>query len=194
MQETGEEPILIKADSDSELLTSIEESAAKADDAVTDLADSQDGLAATDIPYDDHDNKIAKDLADDHGEVTEDSLKDETGAGLKDADSEKDITSEGEGVIEEPELADDVADKDEQEEEGKGEGEEQIRGEDEEDDDDIIVTTPVVSSEPGGDETTVVADEDDGSSPEKGTKIIWFLTLKDTFFFFFLCVHVKIII
>uniref|UniRef100_A0A8C1M9I0 Triadin n=1 Tax=Cyprinus carpio TaxID=7962 RepID=A0A8C1M9I0_CYPCA len=169
-QETGEEPILLKADGDSELLTTLEESAAKADDAVTDLADSQDGLAATDIPYDDHDDKIAKDLAEDHGEVTEDSLKDETGAGLKDADSEKDITSEGEGVIEKPELADDVADKEEQE--GKEEGEEQIRGEDEEGDDAIIVTTPVVSSEPGGDETTVVADEDDGSSPEKDIRTL----------------------
>uniref|UniRef100_A0A8C2D7W9 Triadin n=1 Tax=Cyprinus carpio TaxID=7962 RepID=A0A8C2D7W9_CYPCA len=169
-QETGEEPILLKADGDSELLTTLEESAAKADDAVTDLADSQDGLAATDIPYDDHDDKIAKDLAEDHGEVTEHSLKDETGAGLKDADSEKDITSEGEGVIEKPELADDVADKEEQE--GKEEGEEQIRGEDEEGDDAIIVTTPVVSSEPGGDETTVVADEDDGSSPEKDIRTL----------------------
>uniref|UniRef100_A0A9J7Y1A7 Triadin n=1 Tax=Cyprinus carpio carpio TaxID=630221 RepID=A0A9J7Y1A7_CYPCA len=169
-QETGEEPILLKADGDSELLTTLEESAAKADDAVTDLADSQDGLAATDIPYDDHDDKIAKDLAEDHGEVTEDSLKDETGAGLKDADSEKDITSEGEGVIEKPELADDVADKEEQE--GKEEGEEQIRGEDEEGDDAIIVTTPVVSSEPGGDETTVVTDEDDGSSPEKDIRTL----------------------
>ncbi|XP_042634052.1 triadin-like isoform X3 [Cyprinus carpio] len=165
VQETGEESILLKADGDSKLLTTIEES----DDAVADLADSQDGLSATDIPFDDLDNKITKELADDHGGVSEDSLKDETGAGMIEADSEKDITSEGEGVIEEPELADDVADKEEQEEEGKEEGEEQIRGEDDDGaaaDDDIIVTAPVVSSEPGGDETTVVADEDDGSSPE----------------------------
>ncbi|RXN10107.1 putative serine threonine- kinase kinX [Labeo rohita] len=91
-QETGEEAILFKAGGESELLTSIEESAAKADDAVADLADSQDGLSATDIPFDDHDDKTAKELTDDHGEVTEDSLKDETGAGLKDADAGKDIT------------------------------------------------------------------------------------------------------
>lgn len=168
-QEIGEEPIL-KVVGDAEILTPIEESAAKADDAVADIAGSQDGLSATDIPSDDHDNKIAKELADDHGEGVKDSLKDETGVGLKDADSEKDITSEGEGVTEEPELADDVADKEEQEAEGKEEGDEQISGED---DDGIIVTAPVVSSEPGGDDTTVMADEDDGSSPEKGTKNIF---------------------